>query len=468
MPLPATAIHRDAASDDPAAPGVLALVLLAAALLLGGGGTPAPAPELLLEWLAIGLGGAWLLLPGSRDGWRQVPRGAWLVCLLALIVPLVQLVPLPPALWQALPGREPEIEALALIGREDTWRPWTMTPERTLAALLSLLPPLVLLIMATTLSLRQQIWLMLVVVGAGIATLVLGALQLTSAADSAVQLYGVTTPNLRGFQANHNATADVLLAALIACYALLRIGVLRGLVPNRAGPVLGLAALATGLFGFGVIFTASRMGIALLPLAMLPGLWLLRGWLPKPGRKALVAAVVLVALLAATGAALMRSSPALAAIAGRFEFGKDLRLELWRDGLYVARKHYPAGVGMGGFVPALVVEERLEVVRPAMPNRAHNEYIELGVEAGLFGLLAWGAVIVIVARAAAASRHQQSRSTRAAVLFADAVLILLMLHSMVDYPFRSMSLAALGALCAALLLGHANQAAGGSFEKDHV
>ena len=468
MPLPATAIHRDAASALPATTGVLALVLLGTALLLGGGGSPAPWPELLLEWLAVAIFAAWLVLPGSRDSWRTVPRGVWLICLLALIVPVLQLVPFPPGLWRALPGREPEVEALALIGRANTWRTWTMTPERTLASLLSLLPPLVLLVMAATLSLRQQVWLMLVVVGAGIATLALGALQLTSAADSAVQLYGVTTPNLRGFQANHNATADMLLAALIACYALLRIGALRGLIPNRAGPVLGLAVLATGLFGFGIIFTASRMGIALLPVAMLAGLWLLRAWLPRPGHKVLIAAAVLAALLAATGTALVRASPTLAAITGRFQFDQDLRLELWRDGLYVARKHYPAGVGMGGFVPALVLEERLEVVRPAMPNRAHNEYIELGVEAGLFGLLAWGAVIVIVARSAAAARRQQSRSARAAALFAGAVLILLMLHSMVDYPFRSMSLAALGALCAALLLSCTNPAATGSFEKDHT
>jgi exopolysaccharide production protein ExoQ len=468
MPLPAASAHPEADSDVSAANGLLALALLAAALLLGGGGSPAPLPETVLEGLAICTCAAWLLLPGSRDAWKRVPRSAWLVCLLALIVPLVQLIPLPPALWQALPGREPEVEALALIGRESSWRPWTMTPERTLAALLSLLPPLVLLVMATTLSLRQQLRLIVVVVAAGIATLALGALQLTAPAESPVQLYGVTTTNLRGFQANHNATADVLLAALIANYALIRIGALRGLVPNRPGPVLGLAALASGLFGFGVIFTASRMGIMLLPLALLAGLWLLRGWLPKLNRKAVIGGLVLIALLGATGAALVRSSPSLAAIAGRFQFDQDLRLELWRDGLYVARKHYPAGVGMGGFVPALVVEERLEVVRPAMPNRAHNEYIELGVEAGLFGLLAWGAIIVIVARGAAAARHVQSRSQRAAALFAAAVLILLMLHSMVDYPFRSMSLAALGALCAALLLGHRDPVAGGSFEKDQM
>ena len=465
-------MRADPAFADPAlAPSritaALALVLLTAALVLGGGGSPAPAPELVLEWLAVGLGAAWLLLPASAQAWRRVPRAAWLVCVLAIIVPVLQLVPLPPGLWHALPGREAEIQALGLIGREQSWRSWSMTPERTLAALLSLLPPLVMLILASTMTTRQRVWLLGAVLAGGIATLALGALQLTSGSDSPVQLYGLATPNLRGFQANHISTADVLLAALLSAFALIRIAARRGVIPDRAGPVLGLAVLATGLFSFGVVFTASRMGIVLLPLALLAGAILLRGSLPTVNRRSLVAMAATSALVILGGAALVRSNPVLAAIGARFSFDKELRVELWRDGLYVARKHYPVGVGMGGFVPALVIDERLEVVRPAMPNRAHNEYIELGVEAGLFGLLAWGAIVLIAGRSAIAARRHTDWQVRTEVWFGATVLILFMLHSMVDYPFRSMSLATLGALCAGLLLKSPKSGADGSNRKDY-
>jgi O-antigen ligase len=173
------------------------------------------------------------------------------------------------------------------------------------------------------------------------------------------------------------------------------------------------------------------------------------------------------ALLVLGGVALVRFNPVLATIGARFSFENELRIELWRDGLFVARKHYPVGVGMGGFVPALVIDERLEVVRPAMPNRAHNEYIELGVEAGLFGLLAWGAILLIAARSGNAARRHRDWQVRAEVWFGGAVLILFMLHSMVDYPFRSMSLATLGALCASLLLKSPKSGAAGSNRKDY-
>jgi exopolysaccharide production protein ExoQ len=215
------------------------------------------------------------------------------------------------------------------------------------------------------------------------------------------------------------------------------------------------------------VFTASRMGIVLLPLALLAGIVLLRGSLPAVSRRSLVALAAASALLVLGGAALVRFNPVLASIGGRFSFDKELRVELWRDGLYVARKHYPVGVGMGGFVPALVIDERLEVVRPAMPNRAHNEYIELGVEAGLFGLLAWGAILLIAARSGNSARRHPDWQVRTEVWFGATVLILFLLHSMVDYPFRSMSLATLGALCAGLLLKSPKSGADGSNRKDY-
>lgn len=464
--MPATTFPHQIDAARPTGGGVLAGLLLAAALVLGGGGSPAPLPELALEWLALLVGAAWLLLPTTRSLWRTVPRGVWLVCLLALAVPVVQLIPLPPALWQALPGREIEVETLSLIGQQGTWRSWSMAPDRTLASLLSLLPPLALLVTGSVLQPRTRLWLVAVLVLAGLASLAVGTLQLSAAADNPVQFYGVSTPQLRGFQANHNSTADLLLAALLGAVLVIRAAAGRGFLPDRAGPVLGLAALATALFGFGVVFTASRAGIALLPLALLATLWLLRAWLPRLTRRSVLGGLALLAVATLGVLALLRFNPVMASIGERFDFEKELRVELWKDGLYVARKHYPVGVGMGGFVPALIADERLEVVRPSMPNRAHNEYIELAVEAGLPGLAAWAGIIALVAGGAWRTRGRARGMARGEALFAVTVLLILMLHSVVDYPFRSMSLACLGALCAAMLLAGPEPAAFGSNGKD--
>ena len=442
------------ATDDAsksARAGWLAVALLAFALIFGGGGSPAPRPELAVECLAAVIAALWIVNGSLLAPQSRIPRSAWSIALLVAVVPLVQLIPLPAALWQSLPGRQIEHDALALIDLDSAWRPWTMAPSRTVAALLSLGPPLLLLVMTATLGARARRQLIATIAVAGLATIVVGAFQLLADNASAIRFYGLTTPQLTGFQANHNSTADILLIAMVAACA-----ALRAIVQRQRQPVSRLAVLASAgglsaLFAIGVILTASRMGIFLLPVALLASLWILRPWLPL-SRKVLAGGAVGVLILLALGLLLMRSNPAIAAIAARFDFSDELRPQLWQDGLFVVRQHFPFGVGMGNFVPALVAVERLEIVRPFLPNRAHNDFIELAAEAGLFGLMALSAIAWLLSRAAWRTFRGATTAGAQTATFAAATLLIIALHSLVDYPLRSMSLACVAAVCAGLFM----------------
>ena len=442
------------AADDAsksARAGWLAVALLAFAMVLGGGGSPAPRPELAVECLAAVIAALWVVnrSPGSTH--HAIPRTAWLIALLVAIVPLVQLIPLPAALWQSLPGRQIERDALALIDLDTTWRPWTMAPNHTFAALLSLGPPLLLLVMTAALGARTRLHLIATIAAIGLATIVIGAFQLLADNVSVIRFYGLTTPQLTGFQANHNSTADILLIAMVAASAVLRAIVQRQRQPVSRALVLAGAGGLNGLFAIGVVLTASRMGIFLLPVALLASLWILRPWLPV-SRKALGGGALGLLILLVLGLLLVRGSPAIAAIAARFDFSEELRPQLWQDGLFVVRQHFPFGVGMGNFVPALVAVERLEIVRPFLPNRAHNDFIELAAEAGLFGLMALSAISWLLGRAAWRAFRAGSTATAQTTVFAAAALLIIALHSLVDYPLRSMSLACVAAVCAGLFM----------------
>lgn len=99
----------------------LCLGLVTVALLIGGGGSPEPRAELAVELAAIGAAILWSLLP--EGGPIRVDR---LPIILAAALPgvaLLQLVPLPPQLWQGLPGRETELAALELVGAAGQWMP---------------------------------------------------------------------------------------------------------------------------------------------------------------------------------------------------------------------------------------------------------------------------------------------------------------------------------------------------------
>lgn len=428
---------------------MLAAALLALALVLGGGGSPAPLPELVLELISALMLALWLGGPGAHH-LPSVPRGTAVIVTLVVMLPAIQLVPLPPFVWQAMPGRELEQASLALVGAEDSWRSWSLAPSRTLASLLSLLPPLALLAITSCIDRTGRVLLLKVVVGVAVLALLLGTLQLSSGNASPFQLYGAVDARMAGFQANHNSTADFLLVAMLAVPALVRSQAGRRL-PDRPGAILAVAGGGMILFGFGVLLTASRMGIAILPIPIIVGGWMLRRRIPL-SRRSLVLRLFGVALAGLLALAMVRSNPVLATIIARFDFGQELRPQLWQDGLYVARKYFPFGVGLGNFVPALLADERLEVVRPFLPNRAHNDYLELAAEAGLFGLAVLAACSWLLLRSAWKRLRDPQLAEDATQLFAVAAIGVFALHSMVDYPFRSMAMACLGAVCAGFLL----------------
>lgn len=441
-------IHLLRWRDDRAA--WLAAGTLGVALILGGGGSPAPLSEAALQVIAAISAIVWYL------AWRaerpNIPRAALAMSAILVGLPLLQLVPLPPFVWHDLPGRGLAVEALDLVGRSNDWRGLSLDPSRTLAALLAVAPPAVMLVMASVLDKAGRQRMIAVLALAALASLVVGAAQVSQGADSPLRFYGSGSTFLEGFQANHNSTADVLLIGLIAALAAIRASALgRGGLPDDRRIVLASAAIVILVLGLGVVFTASRMGTALLPVAVLASVQLLRPWLPL-SRRAMTAALGVLMVCTVLGGLLLSRSDAIGRIADRYTLSGELRPDLWRDSLYAARSNFPAGVGMGNFVPALLAGERLEVVRPTVPNRAHNDYLELLVEAGMMGVAALAAIAAILGRATLQALRQDDLAARSSALVGACGLTILALHSLVDYPLRSMSIAMAAAACAGLIL----------------
>jgi O-antigen ligase len=105
---------------------------------------------------------------------------------------------------------------------------------------------------------------------------------------------------------------------------------------------------------------------------------------------------------------------------------------------------------MGSFIELMTPVERLEVVDPTLPSRAHNDYLEILLEGGIFGI-ALIAAITICLIVMALKSWKSGSVTRAHGRFAFAAFFIIAAHSLVDYPFRSMSLAMLVGAAAGLL-----------------
>jgi O-antigen ligase len=418
-------------------------VLLVTAMTLGGGGSPAPLPELLVEWAALLAAAAAL-----SAGHAAVPgRAALLLAGSILLLPLVQLVPLPPSVWQALPGRTVELAALSLIDRQSAWMPWSLSPSRTLASALALIPPVVVLVLTAIASTRGRTIALGVLVAIALLSVLLGAAQLAGGDQSPLRFYPSQAGSLVGFQANRNATADVLIVGLLAAAALLM-----GDPANATAKRYVIAASAAGALALGIVRTGSRTGLVLL-LIVLVGAGVGLAWRRTPaarGRWLPLAGVLVAGLF---GLWSLAQTAVVRGVLDRFRFDHDPRQDLWIDTLYAAAQHWPWGSGLGTFVPVFIAAERLEAVNKSMPNRAHNDFLEFALEAGLPGLLLLVALsALLVWRAVVALRQTKSPEARSHVVFAAATLGCLGLHSIVDYPVRTLSLACVAAFAAGIIL----------------
>src|SRR5690606_29803428 len=97
-----------------------------------------PLSRFLAELVGAGLLMAAIAAPSAR-GRRWMTTPDWLcLCLFALFA--VHLIPLPPAIWTQLPGRELAVIADQTIFAKPGWRPLSLDPEATWRSLLMLIP----------------------------------------------------------------------------------------------------------------------------------------------------------------------------------------------------------------------------------------------------------------------------------------------------------------------------------------
>lgn len=414
--------------------------LLITALVLGGGGVAYGLSNLVVQLLALAL------LALYREHFFAFWRGAPL-CLRALAaatisVPVAGLVTLPPTVWTGLPGRELAVEALELVGGAG-WRPFSLDPGRTLVAVLGLIVPLTVLALAWHVPRRDLVRLGWLVVALGFANFLIGVPQVLSNGS-----WGLLYPEnpmpgvLFGSFANRNSTG----LFLVACAILLAL-----LPPLR--PLPGIAWLKTAggtVLAVGVVLTGSRSAMALGAAALLAGLlgWLLsREWAALRPRT-LVLGTAAVAAMGLTAIAVLPGSRAEVSL-NRFARSNDARAFIWEDAVFSARRYWPLGAGMGTFDEVFQADESLENLTERRAGRAHNDYLEVAVEAGLPGLLVIAGWLALIGWHSFAARH---RSERRIAWAGSAVLLAIALQSLVDYPLRNQALLAVAALALALLV----------------
>ena len=423
---------------------IAAVVLLVFSFAFGGASQSHALRLALVELTALPL----LVLAASRliqtGGWRE-HRFALGLLAAVVAIPLIQLLPLPPAVWTGLPGREHMVLALELAGLEPGWVPLSVAPDRTWGSALALTPPAAFFVAVLSLSHLQQSRMVQVCLAAAIAGILLGTAQLISGGDG-LYLWDVEAGSVRGFFANRNHFASFLLIALPFSVVLGAATLRRR---DKQTSALWIGAIFVGLIIVALAAIRSRAGITLVGPVMATSL--LAAWIAagrgRPGRGLLILVGSVAAAL--TVVAVLALPPILA----RFnaESAPGDRFERWPHIAEAAQTYLPLGSGVGSFDAVYRAVEPLEQLDSTFFNQAHNEYLETWLEAGWLGaglilaFLVWyGRRCWTVWRAPASREGDLQRA-------ASIGIGVLLLHSVADYPLRTVTLTVMFALCCGLL-----------------
>jgi O-antigen ligase len=162
----------------------------------------------------------------------------------------------------------------------------------------------------------------------------------------------------------------------------------------------------------------------------------------------------LLVMVGSIGAALTAVAVlALPPILDRFDTENQLegRSNRWPLIAEAAQNYLPLGSGIGSFDAVYRSVEPLEELDSTFFNQAHNEYLETWLEAGWLGI---GVILAFLVwyfrRCWTAWKAPPSRDAELQRAASIGIGVLL-LHSVGDYPLRTVTLAVVFALCCGLL-----------------
>lgn len=451
-------VFSTAASGAPdRVPFALALVLLASAFLMVGSGRDDVLSLLIWRPLSAFL----LALSIALSGPEAWARGKALLIFAAAVFVLVasHLVPLPPAIWTALPGREVLVKTYEVAVIALPWQPLSMAQARTWNALFSLAGPIAILITVLALDRHRHQQLLLLLLAIGFLSGIIGMLQALGPAHGPLYLYRITNEGMSvGLFANRNHQA-VLLATM---YPLLtaHLSLFKGrpdqLFFRRSMTVAG-ACLLVPL----ILMTGSRAGLILAVVGMAAAWWVYVAPVAKGGdvgirsehRSRLVGVGFAVVLLVVVLIVAV-STPALQRLL-ETDPASELRVQAFPVVFRAIGDFFPFGSGIGTFVEAYQLFEPDSLISVSYFNHAHNDLAEIlmtgGLPAGLLVIWALGLGAIIffaLVRRRKARPDDADFPVQVTGRAGFAVLAMLALASLADYPLRVPSLMLYAAVAA--------------------
>jgi len=370
----------------------------------------------LLPALFLGLGN----LPACR--FSPLAKAVTLL-LLALVA--FQFAPFPRS-WSDLPGLE------NVQGRF-----FSPAPGRSLQSALVVVPVVGFALYLSRFNDHDQMRLLrFLMIGVAI-NVAIGAVQLSFSGSAEIKGFLPYTMRAATFaNENHFSTMVFAMVPLSAFFYLVRV--------DRAFSYLVVVAILV----FYLFAVNSRAGMAIsFGLAF----WCLFWFAVQKTRprKLLMVSIAMIAAALLAGAI----------TTGILNLDGDLRQVFFANTWAAIKDHWPTGTGLGTFVLVYPMYEAGKDIINVYANHAHNDYLEVLLETGIAGFAIVAVYVVMVLAGMYRSKLAQA---------AGLAILAVLLHSLVDYPLRTMSMAVIMAYLSAIVLSVRPYDVGGKDdEQDH-
>lgn len=424
--------QRPIFSSPPGLPFALLSILLAALLCVGGASRADVLGQVVARTLAtLSMITMLLFAPRPQSG---VPKAVVVLFLGAVLLTLLQLLPLPPSVWKELPGRALLLQA-STAGAQP-WRPLSIQPSATVNSLGSLLVPAAVLVLAVGIREDENKKLIAVLLGLMMISALIGLMQLSGSIVSN-PMVNDTVGAVSGLFANRNHFALFLALGclFVPVWATHKVAQISWRLPAAVGLLL--------FFFLMILASGSRGGVLTGTIGTVVGGWIVRAdlrralsRLPRRARTAaLIALPIMVVAILSLSIALSRAQSVTRALL--LTSDEDMRSRAFPTVVQMIGTYTPFGAGLGTFDTAFRIQEPFGLLKLTYFNHAHNDFAELLLEGGVPALMLLAAAVVwwLVASARAWRGGQVTRPIMQQL--GSATLLLVGIASVFDYPVRT-------------------------------
>ena len=443
--------------------GVVPAAIFAIFVALTGGGSRSDILSLVVLRPVAVLMIAYALISGSKGDFRSL-RVPLMILGSSIAIAAIQLIPLPSEIWSLLPARQAAMDVFHTANLEPGWLPISMFPSTTWNSFFAFAVPLAAILLVSRVAPADREKLVMVFLGIGMFSMMLGFVQLMLGERSSTYLYRITTVRSAvGIFANRNHHA-IFLACMIPLLTT------QAMLSVRRRHVSALKffiyILLVALIVACVVATGSRTGLVLSCIAFTSCFLLV----PRRGdslrlvqfgvariRHFYILLSFCVALFGIV-TVFVSQSESVQRLLGE-NLASDYRFKNLPQVLDMVKAFFPVGGGLGTFGDVYGRFEANDSVTYFFFNHAHNDIIEYIYEAGVAGFIIVTSSLFLLIFRIIKEFRVKSISFNETILSRCGLIVvsLIILGSFVDYPLRTPFMAVLFVMSLGMIETEARQ-----------